>query len=69
MIERFREFTRRYPEQSFTLERAGFSELHTALKSLRFDMVITFSFDVPPDPELVVESKYIYDAKGVEYFT
>ena len=56
VIERFREFNRRYPEQSFTLERAGFSELHSALASLRFDMVITFSFDVPPDPDLVVES-------------
>lgn len=56
VIERFREFTNRYPELNFTLERAGFSELHSALASLRFDMVITFSFDVPSDPDLVVES-------------
>ena len=56
VIERFREFRRRYPELDFTLERAGFSELHSALASLRFDMVITFSFDVPSDPDIVIES-------------
>lgn len=56
VIGRFRAFTRQYPELNFTLERAGFSELHSGLASLRFDMVITFSFDVPVDPDLVVES-------------
>jgi len=56
IIERFRRFNQLYPELSFTLERAGFSELHEALRSLRFDMILTFSFDVEPSPELVIRS-------------
>lgn len=56
IIERFHRFTSRYPELEFTLERAGFSDLHTALASFRFDMILTFSFDVRPSPELCMES-------------
>ena len=56
IVDRFRRFSRLYPDLSFTLERAGFSELHEALRSLRFDMILTFSFDVEPGPELVIRS-------------
>ena len=56
IIDRFRRFTQLYPELSFTLERAGFSELQEALRSLRFDMILTFSFDIEPSPELVIRS-------------
>lgn len=56
IVDRFRRFTQLYPDLSFTLERAGFSELHEALRSLRFDMILTFSFDVEPSPELMIRS-------------
>lgn len=55
IIRRFQLFSRRYPELGFTLERAGFSELHDSLASLRFDLILTFSFDVHPDDSLVIE--------------
>lgn len=56
IIERFNHFTARYPDVSFTLERAGFSELHESLQSFRYDMIITLSFDVKPSPDLCTES-------------
>lgn len=56
LIERFHRFSVLYPELDFTLERAGFSDLHKALESLRFDMILTLSFDVKDSPELVIES-------------
>ena len=52
VIERFRRFTQAYPELSFTMERAGFSELQRALRARRFDLILTLSFDVTPEPEL-----------------
>ena len=56
IIDRFRYFNRLYPELSYRLERTGFSELHESLKSMRFDMILTFSFDVEPSPDLVIQS-------------
>ena len=56
IIDRFRRFTQRWPALSFTLERAGFSELQRSLDSRRFDMILTFSFDVAPSPALRIES-------------
>ncbi len=56
VIDRFRRFTQENPEISFTMERAGFAELHDCLLSRRFDLIFTFSFDVEPRPELVIES-------------
>ncbi len=56
VIRRFQRFTAAYPDLQFTLERAGFSELRRALSSLRFDIILTFSFDVTPDENLVIES-------------
>lgn len=56
VIRRFQHFTELYPNLNFTLERAGFSELHRSLLALRFDIIITFSFDVKPNPKLVVRS-------------
>ena len=56
IIGRFNLFTTKYPEISFTLERAGFSELHESLQSFRYDIIITLSFDVKPSPDLRCES-------------
>ena len=56
IIGRFNHFTSRYPEITFTLERAGFSELHESLQSFRYDIIITLSFDVKPSPDLMSES-------------
>lgn len=56
IIGRFNLFTTQYPEISFTLERAGFSELHESLQSFRYDIIITLSFDVKPSPDLRCES-------------
>ncbi|MGM9615805.1 MAG: LysR family transcriptional regulator [Oscillospiraceae bacterium] len=55
IISRFQSFVRQYPDVSFTMERAGFSELHESLASFRYDLIITLSFDVAPGSELVVE--------------
>jgi len=56
VIRRFQKFTSLYPDVRFTLERAGFSELMSSLDALRFDMILTFSFDVPGRDDLIVES-------------
>lgn len=56
IIERFNTFTTSYPEVSFSLERAGFTELHESLGSFRYDIIITLSFDVKDSSELMVES-------------
>lgn len=55
MTKRFHRFTELYPNQSFTLERAGFSDLQRALSSYKFDIIITLSFDVMPSHELQIE--------------
>ncbi len=55
IISRFNSFVRRYPDVSFTMERAGFSELQESLASFRYDLIITLSFDVVPGSDLVVE--------------
>lgn len=55
-IERFNMFTRRFPDISFTMERAGFSELQKSLQTFRYDIIITLSFDVQPDQDMIVES-------------
>ena len=56
VIDRFRLFAQRYPDIRFTMERASFSELRGALLSRRFDLILTLSFDVEPDPALIIES-------------
>lgn len=56
VIGRFRMFTQQNPDISFTMERASFSELQEALTSRRFDLILTFSFDVESGPELMIES-------------
>lgn len=55
IIGRFNSFVRWYPELSFTMERAGFSELHEALLTFRYDLIITLSFDIQRDSELIVK--------------
>lgn len=55
IVGRFNDFVRLCPDVSFTLERAGFSELQSALTSFRYDLIITLSFDVPFAPDLHVE--------------
>ena len=55
IIDRFRLFTQNNPDSRFTLERAGFSDLHGSLASHRFDIIITFSFDVEELPGLKIE--------------
>ena len=55
-IERFNRFTRQFPDISFTMERAGFSELQESLQTFRYDIIITLSFDVQPTPDMLVES-------------
>lgn len=54
LIDRFRRFTERWPDLNYTLERASFRDLRDALYSLRYDMIITLSFDVEKSPELAV---------------
>lgn len=56
IIQRFQAFTQLYPEHEFTLERAGFSELQKALDTLRFDLIITLSFDIQPREDLRIRS-------------
>ena len=55
-VARFNKFTRMYPDLDYTLERAGFSSLREALGSFRYDILITFGFDVQDSPDLAVES-------------
>ena len=52
IIEKFKRFTERYPEIGYTLEQAGFSDLHAAISSFRFDIIITLSFDVTPSEDI-----------------
>lgn len=54
-IERFNSFHTTHPDVSFTLERAGFSALRKALDIFQYDMIISLSFDVEDDSNLVVE--------------
>lgn len=56
IIDRFHDFSHLYPELHFTLERAGFTALHQALDSFRYDMIITLSFDIDNQPDLVMET-------------
>ena len=56
VIGRFRRFMQENPDLSFTMERAGFSELQESLASRRFDLILTFSFDVEPGPDRRIES-------------
>ena len=56
IVARFNKFTRAYPDLNYTLERAGFSSLREALESFRYDMLITFGFDVQDSTDLAVES-------------
>lgn len=55
IIGRFNDFTRSYPDVSFTMERSGFSELQESLTSFRYDLIITLSFDVNPSPDIRME--------------
>lgn len=55
IIGRFNDFVRRYPEVSFTMDRAGFSELQESLTSFSYDLIVTLSFDLSPDPDLRIE--------------
>ncbi len=56
VILSFQRFNRMYPEIGIWLEQAGFSELQRALDSLRFDLILTFSFDIRPREGLRIES-------------
>lgn len=56
LIRRFQRFSALHPDMNYVLERAGFSELLASLASARFDIIITFSFDVEPSRDLIIES-------------
>ncbi len=56
IIQRFQRFTQLYPELNFTLERAGFSGLQKALDTMRFDLILTLSFDVRPRDGLMIRT-------------
>ena len=55
IIGRFTRFATAWPDVTFTMERAGFSELQASLSDFKYDLVITLSFDVQPDPSLRIE--------------
>ena len=65
IIERFNRFNQTHPEISVILERAGFSELHESLDSFRYDLILTFSFDVLQDAGLEMESIMGYQQPAV----
>ena len=55
IISRFNRFNTTHPEISVILERAGFTELHNSLTTFRYDLILTFSFDIGPAPDLRME--------------
>ena len=56
IIERFNKFSRLYPDLQYKLERYGFSRLREALRSYRLDMMITLSFDICGNPDLMCQT-------------
>ncbi len=54
-IDRFNSFHRTHPDIDFILERAGFAALRNSLESFQYDMIISLSFDIQDDPNLIIE--------------
>lgn len=52
------EFSRRYPGIDMTLEAATFSELRRKLNSGEYDMIYTYSFELPELENVIYEKTY-----------